>query len=189
MKTLLVCCHPDHESFTAAAQRAVLEGLRIGNHECREVDLYAEGFDPVWSAAEHLHHGLDDTIVRHADNLRWCESLVLVYPTWWAGQPAMLKGWMDRVWVEGVAFHRKPGGHVLRPSLRNIRRITVVTTHGSTKFVNALEGEAGKRIAFRSLRAMCSARCRTKWFALYNIDRATPAQREAFLARVTAQLR
>ena len=70
---------------------------------------------------------------------------MLVYPTWWSGQPAMLKGWIDRVWVAGVAWDLPPGANVLRARLRNVRRIVVVTTHGSSKLVNALEGEAGKR--------------------------------------------
>ena len=109
---------------------------------------------------------------------------MLVYPTWWAGQPAMLKGWIDRVWVAGVAYELPEGANRIRPRLHNIRRIVAITTHGSTKFVNALEGEGGKRIVTRSLRVLCSKRARTTWIALYNIDRSTDARRAAHLARV-----
>jgi putative NADPH-quinone reductase len=179
MRTLLIYCHPTADSFACAVLDSAIAALHAGGHDVRVTDLYAEGFDPVLSA-DDLDHQFDDPstkpdIAAHAGNLRWCESLVLVYPTWWAGQPAMLKGWIDRVWVNGV---RVP----------NIRRITVVTTHGSSKWINVLEGEGGKRTALRSLRVLCARQCRTRWIALYNIDRSTPDQRKAFLRRVTARL-
>lgn len=192
MKTLLIYCHPSVDSFTSAVRDTALAALHAGAHEVRLTDLYADGFEPVLSADEFLHH-LDDPstkpgIAEHAANLRWCESLVLIYPTWWAGQPAMLKGWIDRVWVNGVAWHLPKGSKRLRPLLQNIRRLEVVTTHGSSKWINALEGEGGKRTALRSLRVLCRPTCRTNWLALYNIDRSTPEQRERFLGRVTARL-
>lgn len=192
MRTLVVCCHPNQDSFVGAVRAAVVAGLRAGGHEFRLTDLHADGFDPVLSGDEHRHHVSDTAlrpdIVTHAADLQWCESLVLVYPTWWAGQPAMLKGWIDRVWVNGVAWTLPAGATTLRGRLRNIRRITAVTTHGSSKFVNALEGEPGKRIVTRALRAVCSPRCRTRWIAMYTVDRSTMAQREAFLQRVTRRL-
>jgi putative NADPH-quinone reductase len=192
VKTLVVYCHPSDESFTRAVRDASLAGLRGGGHEVRVIDLYADGFDPVLTAAEHAAHLADPEtkpgVGAHAKQLRWCESLVLIYPTWWAGQPAMLKGWIDRVWVQGVAWQLPAGARRVQPLLRNVRRITVVTSHGSSKFVNALEGECGKRIATRSLRVVCSRLCRTRWIAFYGIDRASDVQRSAFLRRVTRRL-
>ena len=72
--------------------------------------------------------------------------------------------------------------------LTNVRRLVVVTSHGSTKFVNALEGEGGKRVVSRALRVLCSRRCRTSWIALYDIDRAPAERRAAFLDRVERRL-
>lgn len=204
MKTLVVYCHPCADSFVAAALEATLDGLRRGDHEVRLTDLYASDFDPVFSTDDHRAHMVDSPdrtfaadgivardIASHAADLQWCESLVLVYPTWWAGQPAMLKGWIDRVWIRGVAWELSSGPlgrQRLRPLLRNIRRITVVTTHGSSKAVNALEGESGKRTVTRSLRLMCSRRCRTRWVAMYTVDRSTTLQRAEFLHRVRRRL-
>lgn len=188
MRTLVVASHPAADSFGAACRDAALAGLAAGGHQVRSTDLYAEGFDAVLSACDLALHLADPSakpgIAQHTDNLRWCESLVLVYPTWWSGQPAMLKGWIDRVWVNGVAWTLPEGSDRPRPLLGNIRRITVVTTHGSSKFVNALEGETGKRIANRSLRVMCSRRCRTRWIAFYGIDAATAESRSEFIERV-----
>jgi hypothetical protein len=64
-----------------------------------------------------------------------------------------------------------------------------ITTHGSSKLINALEGEVGKRMVTRTLRAVCHPLARTRWIALYGIDTASDAQRAAFLERVARRLR
>lgn len=192
MRVLVVHCHPNPASLVAAAKDRVLAGLAAADHEVRVTDLYAEGFRPELSADERRRHreaGVDPEIQHHADDLRWAEALVLVYPTWWSGQPAMLKGWMDRVWASGVAWELPDDARILRPLLRDIRRIAVVTTHGAPKWTNALEGEVGKRTAFRSLRALCGVRVRTSWTAIYNLDRASESKRTAWLDRVERRFR
>ena len=115
----------------------------------------------------------------------WCDTLVLVYPTWWSGQPAMLKGWMDRVWVNGVAWDLPTGPTGCDPRLTNVRRLVAVTTHGSSKLVNAVEGEAGKRTLTRSLRSMCHPLARTTWIAMYGVDTSCPEQTGAIPAIVS----
>ncbi len=191
-RVLVVYCHPNDGSFVASVRDRVLSGLRAGGGEVRVEDLYADGFDPLLGADEHRDHlvpGIAPSLQRYADDLSWCDTLVLVYPTWWAGQPGMLKGWIDRVWTCGVAFTVPPGSATLRPGLRNIRRLVAVTTHGSPKYVNAIEGEGGKRTLTRSLRAMCHPLARTTWLAMYGVDTSTPEQRDRFLARVERRAR
>ena len=187
MRTLVLYCHPNPDSLVAAARDRVLAGLRVAGHEIRLTDLYADGFRPELSADEHQGYrepGVAPELDRYADDLRWAEALVLVYPTWWSGQPAMLKGWIDRVWGCGVAWDLPDGATIIRPRLTRIRRIAIVTTHGSSKWVNALEGESGKRTAFRSIRAACSRRTRTSWTAIYGLDQADATKRTAWLDRV-----
>lgn len=191
-RVLLVYCHPSPTSFVASVRDRALVGLGAGGADVRTIDLYAEGFEPTFSDTErrvHLEPGVHPSIQRHADDLAWCDTLVLVYPTWWAGQPAMLKGWFDRVWVCGVAWELPVGANRLKPLLRNVRRIAAITTHGSPKHINALEGEGGKRTVSRSLRAMCHPLCRTTWLALYDIDRCPDLKRNDFLATVETRMR
>ncbi len=190
-RALVVYCHPNAESFVAAVRDRVLAGLSVGGAEVRLTDLYADGFDPGFTATERANHrqpGIDPTLAASADDLAWCDTLVLVYPTWWSGQPAMLKGWIDRVWVNGVAWSLPDGANRIRPGLRNIRRIVAVTTHGSPKWINMVEGESGKRTVSRSLRAMCHPLARTTWLAMYGIDTADESARVAFLDRVERRL-
>ena len=187
-KTLVVYVHPIEESFTSCVCDAVIDFLTTQHHEVRLRDLYAENFDPFLSAAERaLHHTPPTTrpeLARDVEDLRWCEAIVFVYPTWWSGLPAMLKGWIDRTWMNEVAWVLPAGANTIRPRLTNIRRLIAVTTHGSSKFVNALQGEPGKRTISRSIRVMCNKFCRARWIALYGIDNSTLEQREKHLATI-----
>lgn len=187
MRSLVVYCHPDPASFTAASRDRVLAALTRRGDDVRLTDLYAEGFDPLFTAEEraaHLEHGADPSVARYVEDLRWCQRLVLVYPTWWSGQPAMLKGWIERVLVNGIAWELPAGANRLRGRLRDLRRIVAVTTHGSSKVKNALQGEPGKRMVTRTLRSICHPLTRTTWLAFYGIDTAPPERRAAFLDRI-----
>jgi putative NADPH-quinone reductase len=130
---LMIACHPRADSCSAALRDEARAALDAAGHEVRLRDLHAEGFVPVMSAAEHRvtnTSGANEALTaREAADLRWAEALVLVYPTWWYGIPAMLKGWFDRVWLPGIAF--RIGEGAIEPLLVDIRRIAVVTTYGS----------------------------------------------------------
>lgn len=192
MKVLVVLAHPSQESFVSFLCSEVIAELSSGGHEIRHHDLWAENFNPVFTPYERLNHVGDVTeklnelpeLRQHIEDLQWCDALVLVYPTWWSGQPAILKGWFDRVLMNGVAWVLPEGAARIRPLLTNVKRLVVVTTHGSSKFVNALEGESGKRTAFRSVRLMLNRRVRCEWIAMYGVDNATVKQREKFSAHV-----
>ena len=197
MKVLVISAHPSNESFVASLRSAVLEELTEMNHEIRHHDLYAEEFNPVFSAYERLNHvgnielklqNLPDLRI-HVQDIQWADALVLVYPTWWSGQPAILKGWIDRVLMNEVAWVLPEGAARIRPLLTNIRKVVVVTTHGSTKFVNALEGEAGKRTAFRSVRLMFNKRTRCHWIGLYALDHITHDKRGKLVMNVCRRIR
>ena len=197
MRVLVVHAHPSPESFVSHLRDAALEELAAAAHEVRHRDLWAEGFDPVFTADERLTHtgdlapklGRHPALAPHVADLQWCEALVLVYPTWWSGQPAVLKGWFDRILMNGVAWRLPEGANRIQPLLGNVRRLVVVTTHGSPKWVNALQGEPGKRTAMRSVRLMFTLRCRASWVAMYGLDRASVRRRDAFERRVRRRMR
>lgn len=197
MRVLVVSAHPSSTSFNATLRECTLDELGSLGHEIRHIDLYAEGFDPVFTPYERLNHSLDageklaqlPELTAHVDALRWCDAVVFVYPTWWTGQPAMLKGWFDRVLMKGVAWDLPDGHARLRPMLANIRRVVVVTTHGSPKLINALQGESGKRTIFRSVRLMFNWRARCTWIGFYGLDRATADQRARMLTQVRRRIR
>jgi putative NADPH-quinone reductase len=193
MRVLVVYCHPCEESFTAAVRDAALAGLAVGGHEVRVLDLYASGFRPVMDAQERRGYhspGENEAPVReHLDTLRWCEGLVFIYPTWWYGQPAMLKGWLDRVWIPYATFLLPEGSGPIGRVLTQIRFIGAISTLGSPWWWwTFVMGAPGRRILLRGLRPLVSPRCRTRWLALHKMDSSTPEQRERFLLKVKSTM-
>jgi putative NADPH-quinone reductase len=197
MNVLVISAHPSPDSFIGTLREEVLAEISQLGHDVRHHDLYAEEFNPVFSSYERLNHVADiheklrqlPDLKPHVEDIQWAQALVLVYPTWWSAQPAILKGWVDRVFMNEVAWILPEGAARLRPLLTNIKKVVVVTTHGSTKFVNALEGEAGKRTAFRSIRLMFHKRTRCHWVALYALDHASARKRGQLIIRVRRRVR
>lgn len=189
MRVLVIYCHPVAESFAAAAHAAVLQVLQASGHEVIDVDLYAENFDPVMNRQERLDYlnteRNERRVKRYDDQLVGAEALVLVYPAWWYGMPAMLKGYLDRVWLPGVAFDIQPDGKVSTDRLKSLRRIVVITTYGgSCWMVRVAVGDPARKLVGRAMRALCSRDCKVTWFVHYNMDRARPRQLARFLERI-----
>lgn len=189
MRILVVYCHPCPESLTASVRDTVVKALEKGNrHELRLVDLYGEGFNPVMSGDERRGYhtpGTNEIPVRkYLDELKWAEGLVFVYPTWWFGLPAMLKGWLDRVWVPFATFVLPEPGVPVQPVLKDIRLIAAVSTCGAPWWLLKYVGDPGRRTLMRGIANICARRCRKLWLAHYRIDSSTDQSRARFLARV-----
>jgi putative NADPH-quinone reductase len=184
MNVLVIYAHPSKESMCGMLFDAVCNDVKGSGHHLRTHDLIAENFNPVFSAYERINHVGDleqklnhmPELRAHVEDLQWCDTLILVYPTWWSGQPAVLKGWFDRVLMNGVAWTLPEGKARLSPLLTNVRRLIVVTTHGSPKRINMLQGEPGKRIVFRSVRLMFHLRTRCTWAGVYGMDKMDDAE-------------
>src|SRR5204862_20271 len=165
----------------ALESHAVVARLHAAGHEVDHCDLYAEGFDPVLTAPERRAYNTPTpdlaAVAAHIARLRAAEALVLCFPTWWYGMPAILKGWFDRVWTNGVAFTLPEGGGAIRPALRNIRKFAVVTTYGSPWWLMNLVLRAPIRaVLIGGLRRLCAPDCRWIFLALSNIDAGPPAR-------------
>ena len=191
MKVLVLYAHPCGESFGAALHERVIGTLRQRGHEVDDCDLYAEGFDPVLSPAER--RGYHDTasntlpVADHVVRLRRAEALVLVFPVWNYGYPAILKGFFDRVFLPGVSFELRDGK--ARGGLTNIRRLAAVTSYGGTRFKAFLAGDPPRRLIMRVLRATIRPFAPATYLAHYDMNRSTADSRSAFLAKVAASLR
>ena len=194
MKLLLVFCHPCADSYGAALRVAAREALLAAGHELREIDLYAEGFDPVLSAAEKRSY-LPDTaqniagVASHVAAMRWAEGWVTIHPTWFYGPPAMLKGWLERVWLPGVAFRvASTKGRTIGGQLGNIRLFVGITSSGSPWWWLKLIGDPGRSLFMKGLKPLYAKGCKMRWLQLFNMNHATAAEREAFIARVKREL-
>lgn len=189
VRTVLVHAHPSSDSFSRRLRDTAERVLRANGHDVTVIDLYEEGFDPRMTREERLRYESDDPIVdpqvrRYADLVTEAEMLVFVYPTWWFGMPAILKGWIERVFVPGVSFVFDDANRP-RPGLLRLRRLVGISTYGSTRGYMRFFNDAGRRVIRRSVSVLAPPlRVRTTWFGRYHMDVATPADRDAFVARV-----
>jgi NAD(P)H dehydrogenase (quinone) len=188
---LIVIAHPVADSFIGSLAKTVERSRLDRGDEVRVLDLYALSFDPTMSLADWQAKAdpryASSKHRDHIEVLQWATSLVLIYPTWFGGFPAILKGWIDRVWAVGVAYDLPADGARIRGRLRNIRELAVVTSHGSLKPMNMLQGEPGKRLVKRGLRVMCHPLCRVRWVAFYGNDVCTENDRRMFVHKVRAR--
>ena len=190
MRILVLYAHPVEDSYGAALHRAVVDWLAIAGHAVDDCDLYAEGFDPVLSRDERRrYHGTPHNRVpveSYVARLLAAEALVLVHPVWSFGYPAILKGFVDRVFLPGVSFRIEDGK--VRPNLHNIGKLAVVTTYGADRLRAFLAGDPPRRLATRMLRATIRPGAPVRYLAHYDMNRSTPQSRTRFLARVVAEM-
>src|SRR5437762_4406943 len=125
MRVLYVYCHPLADSFHAAIRNEAMTGLAEAGHSVDLLDLYAEGFDPVLSAQgrRDYHDPLRNWTNNeaHVVRLMAANALIVQFPTWSFGPPAMLKGWFDRMFGPGIALDLSDPAHA-RPMLQHIQR-------------------------------------------------------------------
>jgi putative NADPH-quinone reductase len=193
MRALVVYCHPHEGSFTAAVRDLVLDKLRSTGAEYKLVDLYADQFQPVLSPEEWAGYENSPAnrapVEAHCAAVEWCDTLIFVYPTWWYGLPAMLKGWLDRVMLPDVAFLMPDAVHKnIRPGLRHITRLAVFTTGGASWWLMRWVGAPGNRTLFRGLGLLIHPRAKKAFAAHYLMDSSTDATRARHLARVGARM-
>jgi NAD(P)H dehydrogenase (quinone) len=190
MKVKVIYAHPLKESFNATIYANVVSTLKAAGHEVRDFDLYARGFNPVMSPEERRCY--DDIernrsqVQEYVDALLWAQALVLCFPTWWYGMPAILKGYFDRVWIPGVVFQVSDAGlSNLVPMLKNLTHLSVVTTCGSPWwFTKIYMGNPNRRVLVNGIQAVCRRRLKTSFLAHYSMDRSTAGSRARFLETV-----
>lgn len=184
-RALVLFAHPCPESFSAALHRVVVERLVERGWEVDDCDLNAEGFNPVLTETERRgYHEVPENcepVAPYVSRLRAAEALVMVFPVWNFGYPAILKGFLDRVFLPGVSFRLEEGK--VRPNLTKIRKLAAVTTYGGTRRRAILAGDPPRRSVTRAVWHVCRPE-KMRYLALYDINRADDAKRTAFLTRV-----
>lgn len=192
MRALVVYCHPREGSYCSALRDAAMRGLSRAGHDVTLLDLAALSFDAVmgveeWKTYRSMAGTVPPELTVHVDAVRSAEILVFVYPTWWSGLPAQLKGWLERVMLPGVGFVLDDARKV-RPGLGHVRRIVTVSTYGSPWTYVKLVNDNGRRTLGRALRLSCGWRTRVMSMGLYAMDKVTEAERVAFVRKVEERL-
>ena len=136
MKILVILGHPSPDSFNRALADETCSTLRELGHDFIFHDLQAEKFNPILPAKEILKEaGLESSIEAHCEELTSADGIVIIHPNWWGQPPAILKGWVDRVFRPGVAyeFEESDGGEGVPLGLLKAKSAVVFTTSNTSE--------------------------------------------------------
>ena len=192
MNILIVLGHPVPGSFNLALAAAVRDALHADGHRVIFHDLCAEGFDPLLPAQEIPDSTpLPPEIQRHCDELRAADGMVIVHPNWWGQPPAVLKGWIDRVFRPGVAYRflEGDGGEGVPVGLLKAKAAVVLNT-ANTPAAREQEvfGDPLEALWKKCLFDLCGVRnFHRRMFTV--VVTSTPEQRRQWLVEAVALCR
>lgn len=189
MKCLVVIAHPLSNSLCHAMARASIDALTAAGHEVEIEDLYQAQYSPLltFSERESYYHSPFDTfhVQPQIKRLLSADALILVFPTWWFGFPAILKGWFDRVWAPGVAYDHANDLGPIKPRLHNLRRTLAVTSLGSPWWVDYLVlRRPVRRVLKTALLGTCAPSCQFEMLSLYKAESLADLQVQEFCLRI-----
>jgi putative NADPH-quinone reductase len=186
-EALILLAHPNSSSFNHALAGEVRDALHGEGVPVRFHDLYAEQFDPVMTADEFRRKfSFDTTIQAFVQEVHAARLLVFVHPDWWGQPPAILKGWIDRVFRPGVAYEYEGEEFVTKekvPLLTDRRALVVITSEAS-----ALELETTVHLWRRKIFEFCGV-MEDQILVMPHLRNSTHRQRKDFLTRVGEEAR
>ena len=191
---LVVCGHPNStDSFSSEICRQAVKGLLKYGNNVKIVCVSDGSCDPLLRGDElskrTIGFAKSDWILCQLELLMWCDKIVWIYPTWWSSVPAGVKGWIDRVFIEGCAFSTEtPYGAHLKPLLK-IKKTAIITTWGGSRWQGMYTGDLGKRLLSRCIPAACyvDRAATTLHLKLHNVDDSL-TRRQAFLREVETRM-
>lgn len=189
MRCLVVIAHPLTDSLCNTMARTAIATLTAAGHEVQVEDLYQRSFPPALTITEretYYRPPFDAVAVQaYVERLLWAEAIVLVFPTWWFGLPAILKGWFDRVWAPGVAYDHATDLGPIKPRLHGLRKTVCITSLGSPWWVDRIVMQQPvKRMLKTAILGTCAPACSFEMLSLYKSERLNTAQVQQFCSRI-----
>ena len=187
MKTLIIYAHPYEKSFNHAILQETIRLLDEKGKEYHVIDLYADNFNPAFSAAELALYkegqALDPLVKDYQQHLLASERLVFIFPVWWYDTPAIVKGFLDKVMLNPFAFRESKTGLV--PQLTHIRDALVITTSiAPTLLLRILFGNAIRGVLIKSTLRSVIGKGKGRWVNFGSINTSSLQKRQAFLQKL-----
>jgi NAD(P)H dehydrogenase (quinone) len=115
---LVVLGHPSNTSFSSALACAYAEAAQAAGHTVRILRMADLKFDAILHGSNPHHQTLEPDLLAAQASIQWAQHMVWVFPVWWGGVPALLKGFLDRAFTSGYAYQFKPGSSYPVPLLK-----------------------------------------------------------------------
>ncbi|MFZ4573796.1 MAG: NAD(P)H-dependent oxidoreductase [Phycisphaerales bacterium] len=181
-RVLIICGHPDPDSFVAALCREYAEGARKGGHEVRQLVLSAIKFDPILRGRKHAMP-LEPDLLAAQDSIKWCQHLVVGYPTWWGSMPALLKGFIDRTILPGFGYQYRKGSPLWDRLLAGRSARVMVTMDAPSLYDLLVYWASSRRTMTHPILRFCGFKpVRTSTFS--SVKSSTAERRTKWLASV-----
>lgn len=183
MRVLIINSHPDRESFCFALADKYMQVCKNRGVQCNLIHLMDLHFDPILKYGYRMPTGLEPDLIKMQELILAANHIVFVFPVWWGTYPALLKGFIDRVFLPGFAFKYKPGSLLWEKKLIG-KTATIIATMDTPLWYSRL---VYKSPAINSLKKGVLEFCgikpvNVKFFS--PIKSSTPAKREKWLRKV-----
>lgn len=195
MNILIIFDHPygsgasenilHNRSYSAALLAATIRGLRSSGHRIDLIDLHKDGFNPVMSASDlaswRTKEVIDPLIADYQQRLLEADHLIFIFPIWWEGMPAMMKGFLDKVFAKGIVYSEPKPGRLFKcllPRLKGASLLTVMAT--PTYIYRWLFGNPITKMMFRGTFRKMGINS-LKWYNYSGMEKRTLEQRQLYL--------
>jgi len=185
---LIIYAHPDENSFNHALLKRIAGTVTANGHSCKVLDLYAMGYNPVMTAAEAKGNISEDTR-QYQQMIASATDIVFIFPVWWFRSPAMLEGFIDKVFTPKFAYRFKPlvGTYGMPVPLLSDKKVTAFITHGAPALpVKLLYLNAVKYRFLLGFLSFCFNLFRCKIVQLWSVPFISDAKRKKYLKKVAA---
>ncbi|MCP3775054.1 NAD(P)H-dependent oxidoreductase [Paenibacillus sp. MZ04-78.2] len=154
-KILVINGHPDPQSFCAALSDAYMKGAAASQAEVRSIDLSKITFDPNLKFGYRKRTELEEDLIEAQKLIQWADHLVFVYPTWWGVMPAILKGFIDRIFLPGFAYKYRENSSLIDKLLTGKSAHLIVTADTPYWYNKLAYGHAEYNVMKRNILKFC----------------------------------
>lgn len=182
-KSLVILGHPRSDSLCGEMARVYAEAVRAAGGEARLLALGGLDFDPLLRDGFDGNQVLEPCLVAAQSDIAWASELVFVHPTWWGGPPALLKGFVDRVFLPGFAFKYQERSPFPEQLLKGKRARLLVTMDSPPLWYRWVTGMPGHRLLRKAVLDFCGVKP-VGVHAFGPVRGSTPERRAAWLEQV-----
>ncbi|USG63335.1 NAD(P)H-dependent oxidoreductase [Brevibacillus ruminantium] len=189
MHVLIIYANPNPNSLNAAMLAQVKRGLEDSNHSYTLIDLYEEHFDPVLQINENKKRSemkCDKVMKKYQDLVREADHMIFLYPLWWYGPPAILKGFFDRVFVSGIAYTYE--GALPKGLLKAKSAWVMYTCDSPGWFVQIIRRNAEWIVMRDGILKFCGIQ-KVKRFRFAGVKSSSEAKRKRWLDEIYSRVR
>lgn len=182
-KIFILVGHPNKASLSGHIADTYEIAAKASGHEVRRMNLGELAFDPILHMGYKERQTLEPDLLAIQENVKWADTFVLAFPTWWGDMPALLKGMFDRMWLPGFAYNMKPGSLFWIRRLVGKRARIITTSQTNVRILSCIF-----RINFTHLKWL------TLWFSgispvrvtrIGNAEKLSPAEVARFDKRIS----